>query len=190
MTPVCRIIAVLAAMSFLAAADPILPVDLAAFSFYGGKDCARREQVAVVGQSFPQAWRITVSAKPEQEWVVNSLCDIDRPLAEGDVLVLSFWMRAEAQPGVEPTVRVQHQRGSAPFVTSLNHVFHPTGDWVEYRVAYKVAANYAAKETRIAFFFGATAPQTVEFAQATCVNHGPVDPATLGIPVWVPQGGR
>jgi hypothetical protein len=190
MTPVCRIIAVLAAMSFLAAADPILPVDLAAFGFNGGKDFGRREQVAVVGQSFPQAWRITVSAKPEQEWVVNSLCDIDRPLAGGDVLVLSFWMRAERQAGVAPSVRVQHQRASAPFVTSLNHVFHPTADWVEYRVAYKVAADYVAKETRIAFFFGAAAPQTVELAQVACVNHGQVDTATLGLPVWVPPGGR
>lgn len=190
MTPVRHILAALALASSLCAADPLLPTDLAAFGFQGRKEFGLRELVPVTGQAFPQAWRFTIASKPDQDWGVNSLCDVDKPLAKNDVLALSFWMRSVPQADVKPSVRIQHQRGTAPFVRLLDHTFQPTAAWAEYRIAYKVPADYVAKETRVAFFFGAVAPQVIEFAQVTCVNHGQVDPATLGIPVWAPQNGK
>lgn len=177
----------LVAMSSLSAAEMLLPPELTAFGFQGRKEFGQRELVPVTGQSFVQAWRVAVTAKPEHDWMVNSLCDIDKPLAKGDILALSFWMRAEPRNGgASVDVRVQHQRGTAPFVQSLNHVFHPTATWMEYKIAYRVVADYAPKETRIALFFAADAPQTIEFSQVSCVNHGKVDPATLGLPLWTP----
>lgn len=190
MTPVRHVLAALALSSSLCAVEALLPTDLAAFGFGGRKEFGLRELVPVTGQAFPQAWRFTITTKPDEYWGVNSLCDVDKPLAKNDVLALSFWMRAVPQAEVKPSVRIQHQRGTTPFVRLLDHTFQPTATWAEYRIAYQVPADFVAKETRVAFFFGVVAPQVIEFAQVACANHGKVKPASLGIPVWVPPSGK
>src|SRR5512142_200913 len=80
------------------AAQSLLPADAsAAFKLIdGGGDYARMSTVAVTGQPFKSALRIEVTRKPERAQQVTISMPVDAAIANGDVLMVSFWMRSGA----------------------------------------------------------------------------------------------
>jgi endo-1,4-beta-xylanase len=95
-------VAALACAAFAAdqAATPLLPADaVAAFRFNeGAGDYARLSTTAVTGQAFKSALRIDVTTKPQRAQQVAISTPVDAAIANGDVLMISFWMRSGA-PG-------------------------------------------------------------------------------------------
>jgi endo-1,4-beta-xylanase len=82
------------------AATPLLPAGaVAAFRFNeGAGDYARLSTTAVTGQAFKSALRIDVTTKPQRAQQVAISTPVDAAIANGDVLMISFWMRSGA-PG-------------------------------------------------------------------------------------------
>jgi endo-1,4-beta-xylanase len=79
-------------------AQSLLPGD-AAVSFSlseGAGDYARMSTTAVAGQPFKSALRIEVTRKPERAQQVAVSMPVDAAIANGDVLMISFWMRSGA----------------------------------------------------------------------------------------------
>ena len=82
------------------AADPpgksLLPPDgIAAFKLSDGAgDYARMSTTTVTGQAFKSALRIEVAKKPERAQQVAISTSVDAAIANGDVLMISFWMRS------------------------------------------------------------------------------------------------
>jgi endo-1,4-beta-xylanase len=82
------------------AATSLLPAD-AAPSFTlsdGAGDFAKRSTTPVTGQAFKSALRIEIAKKPERSQQVTLSTKVDAAIANGDVLLMSFWMRSGA-PG-------------------------------------------------------------------------------------------
>lgn len=170
------------------AADPVslLPEgDMARFQF----NCdtpGKQEMGAVTGQSFTTFTRVSVRKLPKVSYAVNLLCPVVKPVELGDTLEIDLWARGEPGEGVSQTaIEVVHQLSSIPFAHILYERIILTDTWTRYRIAYRAHRSYAAETSRIALFFGAVAPQTIEVAAVVCKNHGPsVTPESLGIPVF------
>lgn len=188
-----RSVAVIPALllaALAAAAEPLLAPSPAAFAFQGRSELGRGELVPAAGlpasATATQAWRVTVLSKPEKDWMVNLLGPVGRPIAQNDLLVVSFWARADRRPEGQAVLSVVHQRATAPFAGPFSQVVEPGTEWKQFRFAYRAKGPYAAGETRIAFFCAGAAPQVVEIAAVQCEDHGGADPAALGLPLWKP----
>lgn len=74
----------------------LLPADVAAASKLseGAGDYARMSTTAVSGQAFKTALRVEVMRKPQRAQQVTVSTPVDAAIANGDVLMVSFWMRA------------------------------------------------------------------------------------------------
>lgn len=77
-------------------ATSLLPVDsLSVFSLSSAAgEFAKISSVTAAGQPFATALRIEVGKKPEQATAVQIAATVDAPIASGDVLMVSFWMRS------------------------------------------------------------------------------------------------
>ena len=97
-TVVLGAVTVLACAAFAAgqAAKSLLPTDAEAVfklsDSAGGY--ARMSTTAVTGQAFKSALRIEVAKKPERAQQVTISTPVDAAIANGDVLMISFWMRS------------------------------------------------------------------------------------------------
>ena len=97
-TVVLGAVTVLACAAFAAgqAAKSLLPTDAEAVfklsDSAGGY--ARMSTTAVTGQAFKSALRIEVAKKPERAQQVTISTPVDAAIANGDVLMVSFWMRS------------------------------------------------------------------------------------------------
>ena len=97
-TVVLGAVMVLACAAFAAgqAAKSLLPTDAEAVfklsDSAGGY--ARMSTTAVTGQAFKSALRIEVAKKPERAQQVTISTPVDAAIANGDVLMVSFWMRS------------------------------------------------------------------------------------------------
>ncbi|MCK6487911.1 MAG: hypothetical protein L6R48_06140 [Planctomycetes bacterium] len=155
----------LALASALPAADgaTLTPADpIAASTFQGAKGGpAKHSVVPVAGQAFPAAVRLQVLTACEQDWHVNVLVPVEGAVAKDEALEVEFWVRAEAAAGVQPVLRVVHQRTSAPFANTVEETVRPTATWERKVVAYKARSAWTAGESRLGFFVG-SAVQTVE----------------------------
>lgn len=169
MSPLLPCILVAAALT---AADPAIltPSDPVAVAIVQGS-AAKPSVVPVTGQSFPAAVRLQVATASEQDWMVNMLLPVDGAVAEGEMLELEFWIRAEAAPGVKTAVRVVHQRTSAPFNNAIEEPLRPKPAWERKVVAYRARHAWAAGESRLGFFVG-TAVQTVEIGGVVLRRRG------------------
>lgn len=165
MTPLLPCILSLALAAALPAAEGavLTPADpIAASIFQGAKGGpARHSVVPVAGQAFPAAVRLQVLTACEHDWHVNLLVPVEGAVAADEALELEFWVRAEATDGVQPVLRVVHQRTSAPFANTVEETVRPKAAWERKVVPYKARSAWAAGESRLGFFVG-TAVQTVE----------------------------
>lgn len=156
----CLLVATLAGALPAADAAVLTPADPIAVATIQGSS-AKPGVVPVAGQPFPAAVRLQVAAASEQDWMVNLLVPVEGAVTEGEMLELEFWIRADAATGVKPAVRVVHQRTSAPFNNAIEEPLRPKPVWERKVVAYQARRSWAAGESRIGFFVGATV-QTVE----------------------------
>jgi endo-1,4-beta-xylanase len=78
----------------------LLPADVAAtFKLNDGADAyAKLSTTVAAGQAFKSALRIEVTTKPDRAQQVTVSAPVDAAIANGDVLMVSFWMRSGA-PG-------------------------------------------------------------------------------------------
>lgn len=161
----------------------LLPADPGkAFSWSTGKVAgAKREAIAVEGRT--NAWRITVPAKGEKEWEVNSLCVLPAAATKGEVLEVSLWARNAGEGA--PAFRLVHQLSNTPWTHSIYQTVKPETEWKQYRFATVAPIDFAAGTHRLALFVG-TSAMTIEIADPQILNHGTVDAKSLGIPVWEP----
>jgi endo-1,4-beta-xylanase len=94
--------AVVACAAFAAGqgATALLPADPAStFTLNDGAGSyARVSTTQVTGQSFKSALRVAVTSKPQRAQEVTLSTKVDAAIANGDVLMISFWMRSGA-PG-------------------------------------------------------------------------------------------
>lgn len=173
----------LAATCCAADGTSLLPADpvaaSAAFAFGDHTKRCSATTIDVVGQPFLKAMRVTVVGKPEQSWQVNRLYILPQPVAQGDVLELSCWLRATAPADAKPAVRLIHQLKDKPWTASIEHPVAVTGEWKQFRFVWKAVEDWQGGTHRAAFFLGGAADQQVEFGPIELRSHGQGDPAAV-----------
>lgn len=142
--------------------QPLVNGDLALQgSFYGGSVAggavAELQRIDTAGPTFTQAARVDVK-RPNGEFYSAALFGTNnRALANQDVVLLRFWMRAVQTMDETGAVFVQvYAEGPGPAYTkSLSQQVSAGPEWTEYLLPFEVNGSYNAGDFRINFGFGA-----------------------------------
>ena len=127
------------------------------------------------------AFRMTTSRKPPYPWNVSLPTRTTAPIRAGDTLQFSYSARriASSHETGEAQIDavVEESAGEHRKLMECSHSF--TGEWADVSVPFRADKDAAAGAAQATLRFG-FAPQTVEVANVSLVNHGPdVDPASL-----------
>lgn len=158
---------------------PVLPNDIYNFSGNVGAN-ARIEPVTVSGQSFAQAYRVTVGGTSANLHDAGLAIRTAQPVVKGDNLQLTFWVRKLA-PLDGNNIRgfVGFEKADATATKSLYTVFPcDSQTWTKYSLPFKAAASSAAGEAQVVFHF-AHGPQTFELGGISLANLGSTPPVNV-----------
>lgn len=129
------------------------------------------KQVKVQGQPFSHALRSTVTQKPTrnpafQVGVTNSL-----PVAKGDVLLASFYMRTleSTDDTGEGRVKFLFEKNGSPWNRSADIIVNAGPKWQKISLPFASAENYKPGKVRAIFRFSFK-PQVIELADLKIVN--------------------
>lgn len=158
---------------------PVLSNDLYSFSGDAGAN-AKVEPVTVSGQSFSQAYRVTVSSTSANLKDAGLSLRTGQAVGLGDNLQLTFWVRKIA-PLDGNNIRgfVGFESAVTASAQSLYTAFPcDSQTWTKYILPFKSVANYAAGDAQIVFHF-AHGPQTFEVGGISVLNQGKTPPVNV-----------
>jgi hypothetical protein len=128
--------------------------------------------VPVAGQPFNEALRLAVKQGSDHEWAVQLEAFTSAPVVEGDVLLATFYLRAETpQEGSAGETEFVFELGQAPYSKSIQYPIQMAGDWVRAQVRFKAARAYAAGEAHVLFRLGYD-PQVMDIGGVTVESFG------------------
>ncbi|BET69498.1 hypothetical protein ASA1KI_44160 [Opitutales bacterium ASA1] len=148
-------------------------------SFYsntiGGQVVATRTIVPVSGQPFAQAARIDVQAPNGDFWTSAISAQSNRPVADGDVVLLHLFLRAIASQDETGSVSCYvFAEGPAPeYVKSTAQTITAGPEWIEYFIPFTIVGNHAAGSLGVKLGLGlGTRPQTFEIGGVRALWYG------------------
>lgn len=139
----------------------------------------REKVVEDAGVPGGYAYQVSVRKSKPQPWDIATRIPMTEDIAKGDVILLSFWMRAEKPARNKDTgnVSVALQRNIEPYDSIFDEPIMPTSEWQLYSVAGKAGLDYPQAKTQLNFNL-ARSRQTIEFGQFYIMNLGPdADPS-------------
>jgi len=144
---------------------------LAAFGVGSGTR-GSSEVVAAEGPGFSRAVRIT-TAERGQPWDVVAVAAIPRPVARGDVLLLSFWSRTlrtrdESGQGV---FRASVGMSVPPWTKSLERTLTVGREWQQFLLPFRSRDSYAARGMSVELAAGQVV-QSLEFGGLELLSYG------------------
>jgi GH35 family endo-1,4-beta-xylanase len=164
----------------------VLPENL--YSVSGSSGNAVIEPVSVIGQSFTQAYRVTVNGSSAQISAAVLSWQTTQPIAAGDRLQLTLWARKIAPldgNNIRSVVTVESV--NAPQAKLLSTVFPCDSDtWTKYIIPFKATSAYGAGEARLTFQF-AFGPQMFELGGLSLLNLGPTPPLSTQGTAVIPE---
>ncbi len=150
-----------------------------AASFYantnGDGPVATRSFVTVTGQAFTTAARIATERPTGEVYTSAMTFSSNRAVAQGDVVLLRFWVRAIETQDESGTVTMDsYVEGPAPaYQKSVSYRVNVASAWKEFFVPFTVAGAQAAGGLGIKFGFGATGrPQVLELGGVEAYWYG------------------
>lgn len=179
---ICRAIflAGIASASVMAqSGTPILPSDLYGFNGDVGAN-AKIEPVAVTGQSFSQAYRVTVNGSSANVSDAGLEIHTAKAVSQGDNLQLTFWVRKIAPLDGNNIRGFVGFEGTATASSKSLYTTFPCDNqtWTKYSIPFKSAASYSAGEAQVVFHF-AYGPQEFEIGGISAVNFGKTPPVNV-----------
>ena len=127
--------------------------------------------VAVSGQTFTQAFQVTVNGNSANIWNAALGWRTTAAVNKDDVLLLTFWVRKLEGSGPLQGHLI-FERASSPNEKSVR-INYPTesADWKLYQMPFKSADNYSVGQAQFVFQF-AFGPQKFEIGGVRLVNYG------------------
>ena len=124
------------------------------------------EPVAVTGQPFQQALRLTNLQRMQRFWDFQVIVPVPRAVRTGDVLLVQFWARtlSSADETGEGRVEVYFQKNSPDHHKDLSKTVGLAKVWAPYHYPFVVSADRAAGEAALCFGTGFNL-QAIEIAQ-------------------------
>jgi mannan endo-1,4-beta-mannosidase len=144
-----------------------------AFALQGEKDKVSIEPIAVVGQPFVQAVRASILKSSGHEYAVQFAAPTVAPVAEGDVLLATFYLRAEKaneDTGVGETQFVFEQ-AAAPYTKAVTYDILTGTEWRKIEVPFVATRKFAPHEAQMIFRLGYD-PEVLEIGGVTVEDFG------------------
>ncbi len=141
----------------------------------GSGPIATRTIVAVTGQSFTEAARVATTQPAGEHYRSAVGANVTRAVANGDVVLLHFFMRAIETSDESGQVTAQvYAQGPAPgYVGSMSETVSAGREWTEFFVPFTVNGSYASGTFNINFGFGAPVrPQVLELGGVEAIWYG------------------
>ncbi len=140
-----------------------------------GGPVATREIVSVTGQDFTQAARVATLNPTGDFWSSVLSFTSNRATADGDVILLHFWMRSIETTDETGTVTMEvFVEGPAPdYTKSVSLTVNANSAWQHFFIPFAVDGNYSAGNLGFKFGFGATVrPQILEMGGVEALWYG------------------
>jgi endo-1,4-beta-xylanase len=146
---------------------------ITAFKLQGKTERASVSLVPVEGQPFREALRAEVKEKSGNNWDVQVQTRVALPVAYGDVILATFYVRAEAsrQESGEAQTQLVMELARPPWAKSAEYPVRVGHDWSKIHVRFKAERSYAAGEAQLIFRLG-YAPQVLQIGGVTVENFG------------------
>jgi mannan endo-1,4-beta-mannosidase len=146
---------------------------LKAFSLHGDSDKVDLRTVAVTGQPFSEALRAQIKKGSGHEWAVQIQAPNAGPVDEGDVLLATFYLRAEApneDTGTGQTQFVFEESGE-PYAKSTMYDVEAGPEWRKVYVPFVAKRKFGATEANMIFRLGYD-PETIDIGGLTVEDFG------------------
>jgi hypothetical protein len=144
-----------------------------AFAVHGETDKVDMSTVNVAGQPFAEALRARVKKASGHEWAVQLQAPNIGPVDEGDVLLATFYLRAEAP--VEDTGTGQTQfvfeESSEPYAKSTMYDVEAGPEWRKVYVPFVAKRKFGANDAQMIFRLGYE-PETIDIGGVTVEDFG------------------
>jgi endo-1,4-beta-xylanase len=146
---------------------------IAAFKLQGKTERASVSLVPVEGQPFKEALRAEVREKSGNTWDVQVQTRVAQPVAYGDVILATFYVKAEAsrQESGEAQTELVMELAQPPWAKSVEYPVRVSHDWTKIHARFKAERSYAAGEAQLIFRLG-YAPQILQIGGVSVENFG------------------
>ena len=143
---------------------------IAAFAVHGEVAKVHVETVGVDGQAFDKALQAEIKEDSGSEWTVQVTAKNTEPVAKGDVLLATFFMRVvkELESGGGETQFV-FEKASEPYTKSVTYPIRLTPEWRKIHVRFVAGEDYAPGEAQAIFRLGYE-PETLQIGGLTLQN--------------------
>lgn len=113
------------------------------------------ETFQVADQPFTDAWRATMSEAPENHWAAQLVVPLDKTVAAGELLHVSFWVRCEkAGDTGDCLTAFIFERASDPWEKSVTFPVHADGTWQQKSEFFSAVDSYEADSAHMVFRLG------------------------------------
>src|SRR4051812_34340073 len=146
---------------------------IGAFKIMGDNaKAAEAKAIPVTGQPFPEAMRFAVKEASSHEWAVQLQAPTAAPVAQGDAILATFFIRAETpQEGSVGETEFVFELGRSPYSKSIQYPIQVGPEWVRVQARFTADKPYAAGEANMIFRLGYD-PQTIELGGVKVESFG------------------
>lgn len=148
------------------------PQGVASFQVFGAAAKVALGVVDVSGQPFERALSAEIKEAGQSPWEVQTTSPITERVEKGDVLLATFYARAEMEQesGGGETEFVFELNG-APYTKSVSYAVPLTPEWRKVHVRFRSAGSYGPGEAQMIFRLGYS-PQTIQIGGISVENFG------------------
>jgi O-glycosyl hydrolase len=156
---------------------PVLPTDALLTTPVGGLERTKAAAgiVDVTGQPFAKALRVRIGTDAPETNATQLTMNISAPVAKGDALLATFYIRGAAAGGKGPArMMFLFEKNADPWTKSATEGFATGRDpsvWRRIVVPFTAAESYRPGEAMVSLRF-AFPPQTVEVGGLSVLNYG------------------
>jgi hypothetical protein len=136
-----------------------------------GKNKVEVKKVPAQGQPFKEALELKINEASNSEWTVQIQAPTAAPVAKGDVILATFYVRATRmqEDGTAETQFVFEKAGP-PYTKSVTHSLGVGEEWRQVRVRFMAGDDFAAGGAQMIFRLGYE-PETIEVGGLTVENY-------------------
>lgn len=120
------------------------------------------------------AYQVTAAKAGQNPWDVQANVSTDRPVKNGDVILLAFWAKAAPPPAGAAAISAPAaiQEAAAPYTRLGEANLSITPDWKLYYVAATATKDYVPQALNVSVQLAAAA-QTVDLGPVFLLDYGP-----------------
>ncbi len=145
--------------------------DAVDFTLEASSDLASIRRVAVTGQAFAQAARVTVKSQTDDPWDVQLLMPNRQTLEKGDILHATLYIRCNESMTGECFADAKFELGGGDYTNQMHVKISAGSEWKRYDIPFTLTRGYKVGEARLTFQLGFGAQQ-IDIAGVELTNYG------------------